>query len=900
MSLAVSAGRPNHTMAAEPCDASPTMHQGGDKETIHHGGPSRRRAATRQRRLLLFSNRILARNLVLLLVVSGTLCHAAPFDTCYNQLVNADADGSGTLDETEFATVATELTSGTVTASTAATSTSLVSTYSSFITGVDWSAETSSSSSTVVTACQSLYTSLLQAMNETTVSEQICSVGLMIGDANRNSGLSQDTEYIRFVNYLSGGQYASVTDYSSLSSNLQQVFTDFADTTTGEIDVTGSKPSETPTEEQAAFLQNLCNQAAVGIYSSESGSGTTTAPVASPSTNVPTATSGTTSTPVASSTGDDATTPTFTLQQCSIFLAISDYVRDGILDSNEYVRFINRLTSNQYSSDTYDTLPAELQDNFVALTEDGSDGIDIAGAAPGSSPTDEELAQLETICQSTDEAIQAVSGGGTTDSPVPASAPTASTPAMTSAPTPVASTEIVLEYSRCLQYLAISDLDRDDYLSDTEYLRFLTYASARAISVTDYSQLDPVLQSNYKDLTDDSNSMIDIGGSKPGNTPTAEQTTHLTNVCDSTVDAMNEALNPVTPIPTNAVNGTVYNAWVVSDPNGTLTAMSLRTGQNRKALDDGYATFVEEQFRIFLANADGASRRFLQEGAAPAVYLVDGTTQNYQIDDYNPCPKFASGKSATGNCMKVYSSFVISMANIEKTKLVTDQLMQQTMSKIPTDLQKDITAVYSETPLLVVNADLPLQPPPPAGQDDDAEGDDAAKESGGGSNAGAIAGAVVVVLLVLCGGGGFYYYMRKKNMTCEDIMMWLPDIPGFSKRNRKDEDAEKTADIEKAAYGDDDDDYGFGAEPSPTEKGDIEFKYGDEESEGFSVMDQDRSQSGHEDDDAPGGGKSNKFKFGLGKKKAAAGTFDGGIGDMVRSKEILRCCLLLDLVHSFC
>ncbi|GKZ01332.1 hypothetical protein MPSEU_001084200 [Mayamaea pseudoterrestris] len=848
----------------------------------------RRRVSLQQRFMPLQSTLLLS--LLFLLALQSTTISALPFDTCSSALQSADADSDGSLDATEYAQAVETLSNGAVTSVTSGSS--LETTFDTYIDGIDLSSD----STATATACRSLYQALLQALNVSFTSQQ-CTVGLIVGDADRDASLSQDYEYVRFVNFLANGDLASVTDYSELATPVQNVFVDFASSTT--IDVTGSKPSETPTDEQELFLADLCDQAAVAIYTSAAKSGTTPAPASSPSAAAPSPTLfASTNAPTATTTTTTSET-SFTFTECTTSLAFSDLTRNGVLESNEYVRFLNRLTSNTYYSETYDTLPVALQESFETLSNVSAQGILIDGSAPGSTPTDDELAHLQEVCDATDAALQEAGGssggGATTTSPgaaptTDATVPTASG-VTTSAPSAEASspsTSIELEYTRCLQYLAVSDLDRDDALSETEYLRFLTYASARAISATDYSELDETLQNNFDDLAAGEDA-IDIAGSKPGDAPTADQEEHLADVCNSTVAAVNESLNPTSddqtvPSPPleNAVNATIYNAWIVSDPNGAITAISLRTGQNRKALDEGYATFVNDQFRLFLQTT--GESRLLQDAvdAAPALYLADGSTENYQLVDYAPCPPFANGTQTTGTCTKIYSSFNVSMSNVDNTKVISDQLMQQTMKNIPKDLQADILEAYPATALVVVNSNLPIQPPADPGvtaDDDESE----SEESGEKTNTGAIAASIIVVLLLICLVGGGIYYARRNNMSCEDVMIWLPEIPCLSKRNRKDEDADKTADIEKAAYGDDDDDdYEFGTAPTPKEAADNEFKYGDDddESNAFSVMDQDPSQSGHDDEDAVGGGKGNKFKFGLGKKKTAAGTFDGAIGEL--------------------
>jgi hypothetical protein len=838
--------------------------------------------------------------LALLLVINWlcllpiTSVTAAPFDTCYKQLVAADADGNKILSTTEYTQAVSLLSHGAVTQVPAGSA--LATAFSSSVSSLNL--DTSNSTSDAVgTACRAIYKGVLSAEG-VSFSSQVCYVGLVVGDADRSGGLVQTTEYSRFVNYLSGGTVGSTTAFASLSAPLQQVFVDFASATTGEIVVTGSKPGETPTAAQQLFLADLCDQAAVAIHAgtattpapvptaaATTAGSTTPAPVAAPTTSSTTNSTTTASAPVSSpvvastptAAGSGSYVPSFLFSLCSNSMAFSDLTRNAILESNEYVRFLNRLSSNAYASDTYNTLPAGLQANFVTLSA-GASGIDIGGSAPGSSQTATQLAHLQDVCKATDLALQAAknggggtttTGGNTTKSPAVTSSPVAAPSAPSAAP--AAAVNITLAYDTCVRFLALSDIDRNDALSDAEYVRFLTFASSRLISVTSYDQLDATLKSAFTSLAG-TNSLIDVGGSKPGQTPTVVQQSHLKNVCDTTVAAMNDSLNPgSSPAqPTNAVNATVYAGWIVSDPTNTLLAASLRSGPDRQALDNGFAAFVDAQFQLFLKQA-GSQRRLQQSGSFS---LITGSAQNYQLNDI-PCPQGASG-----NCVKVYSSFLVAVTDSNRTGTVSSVLQTQVMKTIPTDLQRFIKAADAVTPLVVVQAALPVQPGTVPGAVTGNSGGTTAASAKSGASAGAIVAPIIIILLLVGAVGGGYFYMKKHNLSMEDVMMWLPDIPSLSKRNRKDEDAKQTADIEKAAFGDDDE-YGFEAGQSVKDLGDADFKYGtdDDDESAFSVMDQ-PSQSGHEEEGTPGAGKGNKFSFGLGKKKATPGTFDGAIGDM--------------------
>ena len=79
-------------------------------------------------------------------------------------------------------------------------------------------------------------------------------------------------------------------------------------------------------------------------------------------------------------------------------MASSDLNRDNFLKEDEYVRFLNRLTQNEFQGLEFGQLEARLQENFVTLAE--SNGEINHGSKPGR-PDDEELEHLETVCVST-------------------------------------------------------------------------------------------------------------------------------------------------------------------------------------------------------------------------------------------------------------------------------------------------------------------------------------------------------------------------------------------------------------------------------------------------------------------------------------------------------------------
>jgi hypothetical protein len=106
------------------------------------------------------------------------------------------------------------------------------------------------------------------------LSYEECTKTMIVADLSRDSMLN-DKEFVRFLSRLDNNIQESDA-LSALRQSLQDLFTNLAGVG-GEIDVTGSKPNETPTSEQQVYLESVCNQIGVAL-----------AALVSPSTLAPT------------------------------------------------------------------------------------------------------------------------------------------------------------------------------------------------------------------------------------------------------------------------------------------------------------------------------------------------------------------------------------------------------------------------------------------------------------------------------------------------------------------------------------------------------------------------------------------------------------------------------------
>jgi hypothetical protein len=537
---------------------------------------------------------------------------AASYNTaCTEALTAADADADDLLSEAEFVQAASSMSHGALsaTADFATLEAALVDAYSSAAAAAaaGGSATTSEQVSIANVSlldddfCASIYTGLVTALGITTTTAQ-CYLALSIGDsAAGRDDLLVELEFPVFVNYLSSNFFGAAGDVTmdALPDYLQNIFTEFSSTAGGpaSIDITGTKPGQTPSAELAPVMESLCAQTVVGVAAAKGGgvvvappSPTAPAVVPSPTAAVPATTAApaasvpaSTSAPVAvpipatsapiAAAGEPATSapvpatspgatpsvgesPIITLEMCISTLAVSDLNRNDYLSTLEYFSFVNRLAKYQYSSLSYDTLPQPLQDNYVAHgdpTNAATGEINVAGSKSWETPSVEQEAARAAFCTATGLAL----GEAESATPPPAPAPSPDSGGSTPAPAPDAgggggggsptTSGAVKEipYTTCTLSMAVSDANpRNTQLDAAEYVDFINKVSQNAYKdATTYDLLPAALQENYKALADTEAEGMDVEGSFPGTPATPEQTTHLENICEKTAAALHLAAN---------------------------------------------------------------------------------------------------------------------------------------------------------------------------------------------------------------------------------------------------------------------------------------------------------------------------------------------------------------------
>lgn len=235
-------------------------------------------------------------------------------------------------------------------------------------------------------------------------------------------------------------------------------------------------------------------------------------------------------------------------RQCFLAMSIGDTNRDSFLSntSTEFTRFANQLSGNNaYGMNTaFESLPESLQRVYTDFSN-SDNVVNISGSKPNEELTTQRQHFLNHICERVALAIavgtepdRVVSGGGssgqgddTTDSG------TGNNNTSNSDVVPVEFT-----FRECILAISVSDYDRSNFMDSTEYIRFVNRLGNNLWSYAKVLKTLPeALQANFAALSGGSG-VVTVAGSKPGQTPTAEQVRNLNKICDETALAMEKVL----------------------------------------------------------------------------------------------------------------------------------------------------------------------------------------------------------------------------------------------------------------------------------------------------------------------------------------------------------------------
>ena len=431
--------------------------------------------------------------------------------------------------------------------------------------------------STYRTAAPSEVNSPTVAPTISTADFRQCTLSMLVCDRNRDN-LMQTSEFVIFLNRQTENVFVGET-YDSLNPLFRSLFESLRRSEEFPS-VVGSKPGSLPTSEQTKNLMRICSETerTYTEYSKTIQFQPTLSPTSQPT----------------GALGQEDDFSTTQLNQCKLFLFVSDGDRDSQLDQNEFVIFVNRLTVNAFLRQSYLELPLLFRDVFVTAAGDSAGTISTVGARSGQPASVEQLNALAAFCE---ESYNATNVWKETKTEIPTMSPTNSPNAVLPTPPPSLSSS---DFLTCITFLAVTDKNRDNFIDQTEYVEFINRLTDNKYIGLSFSEIDPRLQSNYRALGGFSG-FISVAGARPG-TRTEDQAAALYRVCsetDKVVDNLDQGVSPplsptIAPSPGPAT----------SQPTETLSAVELTQCQAFVAVSDADRnTFLSQTEYVNFLNA---------------------------------------------------------------------------------------------------------------------------------------------------------------------------------------------------------------------------------------------------------------------------------------------------------
>ncbi len=181
-------------------------------------------------------------------------------------------------------------------------------------------------------------------------------------------------------------------------------------------------------------------------------------------------------------------------------------------------------------------------------------------------------------------------------SPIPQ--PTTPAPVAVDSESPVAvptSTEFVLTddfYASCLTSMQASDQNGNNLMESSEYPVFIDGILEGAYAETPFDELDPLFQTAFNENAVVRES-INIFGAKPGESPDADQTSYLRQVCSAAGQAdLDLAGGETTPVPAPAGSETTSPAPMAPGLVSPECQAAIEVGGSWS--QDSYALFVQK------------------------------------------------------------------------------------------------------------------------------------------------------------------------------------------------------------------------------------------------------------------------------------------------------------------
>ena len=193
---------------------------------------------------------------------------------------------------------------------------------------------------------------------------------------------------------------------------------------------------------------------------------------------------------------------------CKTAMLVADLNRDDVLEADEYVRFLNRLTISEFSGEVFADLEPVLQQGFLSVAADGK--VDVYGSKPGITPSKDENENLRHVCESVHFALEGYHGGTN-------------------------STSTGSQKSDCETKLLSADRNFDNAIDKLEYVVYLR--SIASINFTQFDALPYLLREQYDWFRLGKNT-INIAGLANQSIPLLGDKIRISWICDRTSEAV--------------------------------------------------------------------------------------------------------------------------------------------------------------------------------------------------------------------------------------------------------------------------------------------------------------------------------------------------------------------------